>query len=154
MPRLKLTELTSYEFCHCLTVRATDINYAGHVGNEALLELVHESRSQFMAELGFDTIVVTHHKVSLIIADLAANFKAEAYAHELLKIDCQIGEIQGRSFRLFHRVRSTERVIALIETGLVAFDYGARNVVQLPADFLAALEYYRADQSRQKMEKI
>jgi len=154
MPRVKLTELTSYEFCHCLTVRATDINYAGHVGNEALLELVHEARSQFMAELGFDTIAVTHHKVGLIIADLAANFKAEAYAHELLEIDCQIGEIQGRSFRLFHRIRSTKQVIALVETGLVSFDYRARKVILLPEDFLAALENHRSGQSLSKMEKI
>jgi len=154
MPRVELTELTSYEFCHCMTVRATDINYAGHVGNEAMLELVHEARSQFMAELGFSTIAVTHPKVGLIIADIAVNFKAEAYAHELLEIDCQIGEIQGRSFRLFHRIRSKEQVIALVETGLVSFDYGARNVVQLPVDFLAALENYRSGQSLSKMEKL
>jgi acyl-CoA thioesterase FadM len=152
--RVKLTELSLYEFCHRLTVRATDINYAVHVGNETMLGLVHEARSQFMAQLGFETIAVKNNDVGLIIADLAVNFKAEAYTHDRLEIDCQIGEIQGRSFRLFHRILRAEQVIALIEPGLVAFDYRARNVVQLPADFLATLENYRADQSRQEMEKI
>jgi len=119
-----------------------------------MLGLVHEARSQFMAQLGFETIAVKNNDVGLIIADLAVNFKAEAYTHDRLEIDCQIGEIQGRSFRLFHRILRAEQVIALIETGLVAFDYRARNVVQLPADFLAAIENYRTDQSRQEMEKI
>lgn len=152
MPRVKLTKLTSYQFCHRLTVRATDINYAGHVGNEALLGFVHEARSQFMARLGFDTVGVKHHQVGLIIADLAVNFMAEVYAQDNLEIDCQIGEIQEKSFRLFHRIRRAEQVIALVETGLVAFDYPARIVVQLPADFLSALKNYRANLSSVKME--
>jgi len=147
MPRVKLRELNLYEFCHRLTVRATDINFAGHVGNEAMLGLVHEARSQFMARLGFEMISVEHNHAGLIIGDLVVNFLAEAYAHDLLEIDCQIGEIQEKSFRLFHRIRRAEQVIALVETGLVAFDYQSRRVVQLPENFLAALENYRTGRS-------
>jgi acyl-CoA thioesterase FadM len=147
MPRVKLTELPAYEFCHQLIVRATDINYAGHVGNEALLGLVHETRAQFMDHLGFDTVVAKQIEVGLIIADLAVNFKAEAYAHEVLEIDCQIAEMEAKSFRLFHRIRRDEQVIALVETGLVAFNYPARQVVKLPDIFMVALEKYRAERS-------
>lgn len=56
MPRVNLSERANYEFCYSLTVRATDINYAGHVGNEALLGLIHEARAQFMIRLGFNAI--------------------------------------------------------------------------------------------------
>lgn len=152
MPRVKLEERSSYEFCHPLTVRATDINYAGHVGNEAFLGLVHETRAQFMNHLGFGTVEAKQIEVGLIIADLAVNFKAEAYAHEILVIDCQIAEIDTRSFRLFHRIRRAEQFIALVETGLVAFDYQARQVVKLPDEFLAALEKYRTERSSKQGE--
>lgn len=147
MPRVKLTECSNYEFCHTLTVRATDINYAGHVGNEALLGLIHEARSQFMKRLGFDTVAVQHLKVGLIIADIAINFKAEAYAQDSLKVECQIDELEEKSFRLFHRIRRDDQVIALVETGLVAFDYQARAVVPLPEEFLTALDDYRAERT-------
>jgi len=145
MPRVKLSERSSYEFRHTLTVRATDINYAGHVGNEALLSLVHEARYQFMKRLGFDTVAVQQLKVGLIIADLAINFKAEAYAQDDLDIECQIDELEEKSFRLFHRIRREDQVIALVETGLVAFDYQTRAVAPLTKEFLTALDDYRGE---------
>ncbi len=154
MPRIKLTELTSYEFCHHLTVRATDINYAGHLGNEALLGMVHEARSQFTAQLGFDTMVVKPNQVGLIIADLVVNFKSEAFYQDSLEVNCQFDEVRERSVRLFYCIRRTGQVIALVETGLVAFDYQIHKVVQLPEDFLTALEKYRMGQSCEGLEKL
>lgn len=140
MPRVRLEARERYEFCHRLTVRATDLNYAGHLGNEALLGLVHEARSRLMAELDFDTVHISESGVGLAIADLVVNFKAEAFAHQCLEIDSHIGEIGEKSFRLFHRLRCGERVIALVETGIVAYDYQTRSVTQLPEAFLRGLE--------------
>jgi acyl-CoA thioesterase FadM len=143
MVRIILDELPNYEFSYSLTVRATDINYAGHLGNEALLGLIHEARSQFLRALNFDTIVGKNQRVGLIIADLAVNFKAEAFARDQLTIDCQIGEISEKSFRLFHRVRREAQVIAVVETGMVAFDYQAETVTTLPDDFMSGLQEFR-----------
>jgi acyl-CoA thioesterase FadM len=56
--------------------------------------------------------------------------------------------MEAKSFRLFHRIRRAEQVIALVETGLVAFDYQTHQVVKLPGEFLAALENYRVERSR------
>jgi acyl-CoA thioesterase FadM len=78
MARVILTECERYEFAHSLTIRATDINYAGHLGNEALLGLIHETRSHLMKALGFNTVLSEPDRVGLIIADLAVNFRAEA----------------------------------------------------------------------------
>lgn len=140
MPRIRLEACQDYAFCHRLKVRATDLNYAGHLGNESLLGLVHEARSRLMAELDFDTIHISKSGAGLAIADLAVNFKAEAFAHECLEIDSHIGEIGEKSFRLFHRLRRGEQVIALVETGIVAYDYQARSVTQLPEAFLQGLK--------------
>ncbi|MCX6038807.1 MAG: thioesterase family protein [Chloroflexi bacterium] len=143
MPRVTLTEQQNYEFSHSLTVRPTDINYAGHLGNEALLGLVHEARAYFLKELNFNTIVGNEQRIGLLIADLAVNFKAEAFAHDQLTVDCQIDELQEKSFRLFHRIRCGEQVITLVETGVVAYDYQSGHVVPLPDDFLNGLQNFR-----------
>lgn len=151
MPRVTLTELAHYEHHYSLTVRATDINYAGHLGNEALLGLVHEARANFLRELGFDTIIgkqvsvglVPRSPVGLIIADLVVNFKAEAFAREQIHVESQIGEIGTKSFRLFHRLSRAGQVIALVEMGLVAFSFPERQPTPLPAEFLNGLQQYR-----------
>jgi acyl-CoA thioesterase FadM len=143
MPRVKLDELSSYEFHYQVTMRATDINYAGHLGNEALLGLIHDARSTFLQRLGFNTIVKDARQVGLIIADLAVNFKAEAFAHDKLIIDCQIDELGEKSLRLFHRVRRGTQSIALVETGLVAYDYKSRQITRLPQELKQGLERYR-----------
>jgi YbgC/YbaW family acyl-CoA thioester hydrolase len=143
MPRVKLTELPSYEFQHHLTVRMTDINYAGHLGNEALLGLVHEARAKFLQHLKFNTVASTGQRTGIIIADLVVNFQAEAFADDQLTIDCQIDEIGERSFRLFHRIRREQQTIALVETGAVCFDFLAGEVIHLPQDFLNELQNFR-----------
>lgn len=150
MPRVTLVEQERYEHRHVITIRATDINYARHLGNEALLGLAHEARANFLRALGFDTIVGNQQPVGLIIADLAVNFKAEAFARDQVTIESQIGEIGAKSFRLFHRLRRGEQVIALVETGMVAFSYVERQPVALPAAFLTGLQEYR----KSRMERV
>jgi len=142
MPRVTLVEQPHYKHRHVLTVRATDINYAGHLSNEALLALVHEARANFLKELGFNTIVDRQQPVGLIIADLAVNFKTEAFAHQQVIIESQIGEIGTKSFRLFHRIRRKEQLIALVEAGMIAFSYRERKSVSLQPEFMTRLKEY------------
>ncbi len=143
MPRVKLTELSSYEYIHQLLVRVTDINYGGHLGNEALLALIHEARAAFLQTLGFNTLMKDEDLLGLVIADIAVNFKAEAFAGDQLMIECQIGEMTLKSFRLFHRIRRGEDIVALVETGLIAYDYQDRKTASLPKEFTQGLEYFR-----------
>ncbi len=130
-------------FC-ILTVRATDVNYADRLGNEAILALVHEARACFLKQLNSYTLICGNQKISLIISDLVVIFFTEAFAHDQLTIDCQIDEIQEKSFRLFHRIRCEGKVIALIETGVVAFDFQSGHTVGLPNDFITGLQIFRS----------
>jgi len=150
MPRVTLVEQPAYEHTYTMMVRVTDINHAGHLGNEALLGLVHEARTHFLKALNFDTIVGSQQPAGLIIADMAVNFKAEGFAHEEVSVDSQIDEPGQKSFRLFHRIRRGGQVIALVETGMVAYSYSARQVTNLPCGFLSALQKYRKRQNRKQ----
>ena len=151
MPRVTLVEQSSYEYSHPLIVRTTDINSAGHLGNDAMLGLVQEARVNFLKVLHFNTIVRGRQRVGLIIGDLAMNFKAEAFAFDQLSVDCQIDELREKSFRLFYRVRRGDQLIALVETGMIAYDYLNKKAVELPSRFLKGLHDYRTRiKSREK----
>lgn len=133
MSRLKLQPLAAYPFTCELTVRTTDLNYGGHLGNDRLLSLVHEARVAFLAVHGLSEL--DFGGVSLIMGDTAVIYQAEAYAGDLLKFEAAAGEPSRSGFRIFYRItrESDGQAIALVENGMACFDYQARKIVPLPA---------------------
>ena len=132
MPRLKLNPLPTYPFTCELVVRTTDLNYGGHLGNDRLLSLVHEARVAFLtshrlSELEFGG-------VSLILADAAVIYQAEAYAGNRLVFEVAAAEPSRTGFRIFYRVTRSDdgQSIALVENGMACFDYGVRKIAALP----------------------
>ncbi len=132
MPRVKLEALSAYPFAVEITVRTTDLNYGGHLGNDRLLSLVHEARVAFLAENEWSELDCAG--VSLILGDAAIVYRAEAFAGEILRFEVAAGEASRSGFRLFYRITrpADGQLIALVENGMVCFDYEARRVVVLP----------------------
>ncbi len=132
MPRLQLLPRESYPHSCDLTVRTTDLNYGGHLGNDRVLTLVHEARVAWLAEQGWTELDCAG--TSLIMADAAIRYLAEAFAGDRLLCETAGGEAERVGFRLFHRLsRPADGAdIALVETGLVCFDYDSRRPVGLP----------------------
>ena len=143
MTRLKLAPLASYPHHTILTVRTTDLNYGGHLGNDRLLALLHEARVAFLAARGWTELDCGG--VSLIMGDAALVFKGEAFAGDELLIETGVTDTGRTGFRLAHRVSrpSDGAPVALAETGLAGFDYDARKVAPLPPAVLATLEELR-----------
>lgn len=133
MPRLKLNPLDSYSFSCGMTVRTTDLNYGGHLGNDRLVSLVHEARVAFLDSHGLSEL--DFGGASLILGDAAIVYQAEAYAGDRLEFEVAAGEPAGSGFRIFYRVtrKSDGRAVALVENGMVCFDYQARKIAPLPA---------------------
>ena len=132
MPRIRLKPLDLYPFSTKITVRVTDLNYGGHLGNDSLLSIIHEARVAFLASHGFSEIDCGG--VSLTIGDAAIIYQGEAYAGDELNIEVAASEPSKSGFRLFYRLtRSNDgQKIALAETGMVCFDYEAKKIVHLP----------------------
>ncbi|MCU0289396.1 MAG: thioesterase family protein, partial [Acidobacteria bacterium] len=76
MPRLKLEPLNKYAFAADITVRTTDLNYGGHLGNDKLISLVHEARVAFLAHHGFTE--KDFGGAALIMGDIAVIYQGEA----------------------------------------------------------------------------
>ncbi|MCH5718100.1 acyl-CoA thioesterase [Niabella hibiscisoli] len=53
MARIKVPLPPHFTFSTSIAIRITDVNYGGHVGNDAILSIIHEARLQFLKALGY-----------------------------------------------------------------------------------------------------
>ena len=143
MPRIRLREQLSYEFHYTTRLESRDINYGGHLGNDALVSLVGSARVDALHSLGLREVNLGDGKTGIIMADLVVNFRAEGFLFDEIVIDTHVGEFSSNRFRIFHRVTKGDIVIALVETGLKTFNYTAREVAPVPDTFLKALTAQR-----------
>ncbi|MAT40613.1 MAG: esterase [Ectothiorhodospiraceae bacterium] len=128
------------DFRTSIDVRITDLNYAAHLANNAVLGLAHELRMKFLAE--FDASENEFFGVGLIMTDAAIVYKSQGYYGDTLdaEISCEI--VSSVGFELFYRLKNAEsgKEVARIKTGMVCFDYKANKIAKLPEEFRDALE--------------
>jgi len=121
-------------------VRIGDINYGGHMGNDAFLSVMHEARMQWLRRHGCDELRAGG--VSLIMADVRIAYKAEAFYGDELLVRLYVADSTDRSFSLLYRIstlregRQTDVVHA--GTTMVCFDYATRSVARM-TDALGAM---------------
>ncbi len=138
MARVDVPLPDSFPFSTEIPVRITDLNYGGHVGNDAILSIVHEARVRFLAAHGWTELDVAG--AGIIMADAAIVYRAEGFHGMILKVDVAVAELRSRACDLLHRITdvATGAEIARVKTGIVFFDYATRRVVTVPAPFRAA----------------
>lgn len=142
MPKIKLKKKNKYEFEHKVTLQVRDINYGGHLGNDALVGIIHEARINLLRSLDCSEFDLGDGKTGIIISDLAVNYLGEGFMFDEILIHSHISDISSASFRIFHYVTKHDKTIALVETGVIAFDYNERRIVELPDCFIKALNKY------------
>ena len=113
-----------------IPVRITDINYGNHVGNDALVSILHESRMLFLKQHGFTELNAGGN--ALILNELVVLYKNESFYKDVLEIEIFCGEITKVAFELYYKV-STQRdgkelLIAHAKTGLVCYNYAAKKI--------------------------
>jgi acyl-CoA thioester hydrolase len=142
MARIKLVLPEHFSFTTSIPVRITDLNYGGHVGNDAILSLIHEARMQYLKSLGYSEL--QFDVVSLIMSDAGIEFKSEAFYGDIIKAQVTAGEFTRVGFDLFYKftkqVEEKEVVVALAKTGMICFDYKARKVVPVPEAAIKKLQ--------------
>lgn len=140
MARIKLKQQPTYEFVHQTMVRVGDVNYGGHLGNDAFVRLTNDARVALLRELGASEQDLGDGVTAIVMTDLAVNYLAQAFLHQPLTVHSHLSSVTFASFRVHHLVARQEQPLALVETGLAAFDYQAGELGELPQTFLAALE--------------
>ncbi len=110
------------------------MNYGGHLGNDRVLQLAHEARARTLEHYGFTEMDCAGH--SLIMADAEIAFRAEAFYGESLDIAVWADDATAKSFSFYYRMtKEKNTIVAEVRTGMVAFNYEERKVVQLSEDF-------------------
>ncbi len=111
-------------------VRIGDVNYGGHVGNDAVLSIMHEARLQALTAAGMTELEAGGH--GLIMADVMIAYRAEAFYGDELSVALFADEIYERSFDLLYRITAlrsgVEVLIAEAKTGMICFDYQTRRL--------------------------
>jgi YbgC/YbaW family acyl-CoA thioester hydrolase len=117
-------------FTTTIPVRIGDINYGGHLGNDAVLSLIHEARMQMLHNWGYDELNAGGN--ALIMADVMIAYKGEAFYGDTLNISIYVSEISPKSFDLLYHITTIAgKEIAHAKTGMVCFDYNIRKIVLL-----------------------
>jgi acyl-CoA thioester hydrolase len=142
MSRIKIEIPERKIFSTTIPIRITEINYGNHLGNDALISIIHEARMQWLASANYTELNVAG--TSLIMADLAVEYKGEGFYGDILTIHIAIDEIQKVSFEVYYEITTTRNekniLIAKAKTGMVCFDYGSRKIAGIPEKFVAFLK--------------
>lgn len=124
-----------------IPVRITDINFGNHVGNNAVVEIVHEARVQFLQKYNFTELDAAGS--SLIMSELLVEYKNESFYGDVLDVTLYCGEISRVSFELFYKIATKrnqqETLIALAKTGMVCYNYTIKKVGSVPEELKSIL---------------
>lgn len=136
MPRVKIELPKEFIFSTEIKVRIGDVNYGGHVGNDAILSIAHTSRLEFLNSFGYSELDV--EGVSMIMADSAIVYKGESFFGDVLKIEISANDFSKFGFDLVYKITNQDKKdIAYIKTGMVCFDYEVRKIALLPQKVIA-----------------
>ena len=141
MARVKLALPESFPFTTEIALRITDINYGGHLGNDAVLALIHEARIRFLKSMGFSELDAGGG-AGLIQSDAVIVFKSEAFYGEKIAVSAGIQDFTatGCDFIFCMKEKTSGREVARAKTGIVFFDYKNKKLLKVPDEFLQAVE--------------
>ena len=145
MPRITISLPDQFVFATELPVRISDINYGNHVGNDAILSLVHEGRLRFLAQFGYTEMDL--EGTGLLMVDAAVQYKAQSVYADRLRIEITTDAWTFTGFDVLYRIThaDTGREVARVKTGMRFFNYATGKIVRAPARVRERLE---ADEGR------
>ncbi|MFK7900902.1 MAG: acyl-CoA thioesterase [Cyclobacteriaceae bacterium] len=134
MARIIIDLPESFSFSTTFHVRISDINYGNHLGNDAVVSLMHEARVRFLASHGFTEVDLAG--IGSVMADCVVQYKGEAFYGDELLTEVTATDFTRLGFDLVYRFtrKSDNKLIAIGKTGTVCFDYEKRKVASLPAE--------------------
>ena len=135
MARIKLDMPDHFSFATEIAVRISDINYGGHLGNDAVLAIAHEARVRFLQSMGYSEQDAAG--AGLIMLDAVVVYRSEAFYGDLLRVEMALGDPQTTGCDIIYLMTNvaTGKEVARVKTGMAFFDYARRKVVPMPGAF-------------------
>src|SRR5688572_4214343 len=104
MSRVHLDLPENFKFSCALTVRASDLNYGNHVGNDSILTIMQEARILFYQSLGYKNELNFEGSIGHIVADAVVVYKSEAFLGDTLAIQIGMNDFSKYGFDMFYRI--------------------------------------------------
>ena len=130
MSRIKLQMPDAFSFTTEIKVRISDINYGNHVGNDAVLSLIHEARVQYLAHHGFSELQCAG--VGLIMSDAGIEFKKEIFYGDIINASVTAVNFSSIGFDLYYKLETQNKAAVLAKTGMICYDYEKKKITQVP----------------------
>ncbi|HUB61417.1 MAG TPA: thioesterase family protein [Puia sp.] len=141
MPKARLVLPERFTFTVGIPVRITDLNYAGHVGNDSILSLIHEIRVQFLRHHGYKELDLAG--VGLIMTDVVIEFKSEIFYGDTIWASVAAAEFSRVGFELYYKLekKAEEKMqsVAFARTAMICYDYTAKKIVSVPKEVCTKL---------------
>ena len=140
MARVKLKLPQKFLFSTDVKVRISDINYGNHLGNDAVLALVHEARLQFLNEHGFSELDIGG--CGLMLTDAVVVYKSQGFYGDVLEIHVAVEDFNkyGCDFIFKIERKDNGREVARAKTGIVFFDYTEQKIASVPDVFTSKFQ--------------
>ena len=136
MARIKIETPEKFSFQCKIPVRITDVNYGGHVGNDAILSIIHEARMQFLTNLGYTETEFAG--TGMIMADAAIEFKGELFYGETVTVSVTAADLSKIGFDVYYKlekeVKTNTTLVALAKTGMICYDYTLKKITSIPEE--------------------
>lgn len=135
MARIKIDLPAKFCFVTKIPIRITDINFGGHVGNDTILSIVHETRAQFFKHCGYDELDFAG--AGTIMSDVAIEYKTQTYYGDEIIASIAVGEITKVAFDLLYKLEKKSAdgktvSVAYAKTWMVCYDYASKKVTTIP----------------------
>ncbi|MBM4152106.1 MAG: thioesterase [Kiritimatiellaceae bacterium] len=129
-----------FSFSTDITIRITDINYGGHLGNADVLALMHEARVLFLQSFGYSETSI--EGFGCIMLDSVVLYKAQAFAGDVLRIEVAAGDFNRIGFDLYYRITNAKTGASVVsaKTGMAIYDYVHQKRISPPAAFVDKLQ--------------
>lgn len=139
MARIKVTIPEESIFETRVPVRITDLNYGNHLGNDALLSMLHEARMQLLNHFGYSELNLGG--ASMIMADVAIEYRGEGFYGDTITFKMTFNDIHKYGFDItYHLLNQHNKEIARAKTGMLCFNYKERKLMALPEEVKAKIE--------------
>lgn len=135
MSRIKIDLPDLFSFTAIIPIRITDINYGNHVGNDAVLSIIHEARMQFLSKYSYTELNL--EGVGLIMTDVGIEFKKEMFYGDTIEVKIAAADFTSVGFDLYYLLEkqkdNSKVIVAIAKTGMVCYDYTRKKIAAVPA---------------------
>jgi acyl-CoA thioesterase FadM len=136
MNRVKIELPDKFIYKTEISIRISDINYGGHLGNDSVLSILQESRIRFLKQFGYSETNI--EGASIIMTDAAIQYKSQGYYGDVLIIELTVESIIRSGCDFIYKVTNTfpGKEVVRAKTGIAFFDYKKNKLISVPDKFV------------------